>query len=65
MPGTTTVLITVTGPDRPGVSSVLFAALTRHGVGRRRRDPVGEPGGGNQGGRGGAHPPTVVATRVA
>ena len=32
MPGTTTVLITVTGPDRPGVSSVLFAALTRHGV---------------------------------
>ena len=27
-----TVLITVTGPDRPGVSSVLFAALTRHGV---------------------------------
>ncbi|HEY0811693.1 MAG TPA: phosphoserine phosphatase SerB [Pseudonocardia sp.] len=31
MPGTT-VLITVSGPDRPGVSSVLFAALTRHGV---------------------------------
>lgn len=28
----TTVLITVTGPDRPGVSSVLFAALIRHGV---------------------------------
>jgi phosphoserine phosphatase len=28
----TAVLITVTGPDRPGVSSVLFAALTRHGV---------------------------------
>jgi phosphoserine phosphatase len=28
----TPVLITVTGPDRPGVSSVLFAALTRHGV---------------------------------
>ncbi|MDN5916705.1 MAG: phosphoserine phosphatase SerB [Pseudonocardia sp.] len=27
-----TVLITVTGPDRPGVSSVLFAALTAHGV---------------------------------
>lgn len=26
------VLITVTGPDRPGVSSVLFAVLTRHGV---------------------------------
>jgi phosphoserine phosphatase len=33
MAGTgTSVLITVTGPDRPGVSSVLFAALTRHGV---------------------------------
>jgi phosphoserine phosphatase len=31
VPGTT-VLITVTGPDRPGVSSVLFAALIRHGV---------------------------------
>lgn len=30
--GGATVLITVTGPDRPGVSSVLFAALTRHGV---------------------------------
>ncbi|MGH3566390.1 MAG: phosphoserine phosphatase SerB [Pseudonocardia sp.] len=28
----TSVLITVTGPDRPGVSSVLFAALTQHGV---------------------------------
>ncbi|GLZ41020.1 phosphoserine phosphatase SerB [Actinokineospora sp. NBRC 105648] len=28
----TPVLITVTGPDKPGVSSVLFAALTRHGV---------------------------------
>lgn len=28
----TSVLITVTGPDRSGVSSVLFAALTRHGV---------------------------------
>ncbi len=27
-----TVLITVTGPDRPGVSSTLFTALTRHGV---------------------------------
>ncbi|MFC5996431.1 phosphoserine phosphatase SerB [Pseudonocardia hispaniensis] len=27
-----TVLITVTGPDRPGVSSVLFTALTRYGV---------------------------------
>lgn len=31
-PAGTSVLITVTGPDRPGVSSVLFAALTRHGV---------------------------------
>jgi phosphoserine phosphatase len=30
--GGTNVLITVTGPDRPGVSSVLFEALTRHGV---------------------------------
>ena len=30
--GGTSVLITVTGPDRPGVSSTLFAALTRHGV---------------------------------
>jgi len=30
--GDLTVLITVTGPDRPGVSSVLFAVLTRHGV---------------------------------
>lgn len=29
---TTPVLITITGPDKPGVSSVLFAALTRHGV---------------------------------
>jgi phosphoserine phosphatase len=28
----TSVLITVTGPDKPGVTSVLFAALTRHGV---------------------------------
>lgn len=26
------VLITITGPDKPGVSSVLFAVLTRHGV---------------------------------
>jgi phosphoserine phosphatase len=26
------VLITVTGPDKPGVSSVLFAVLSRHGV---------------------------------
>ncbi|MGQ0575978.1 MAG: phosphoserine phosphatase SerB [Pseudonocardia sp.] len=32
MTGGTSVLITVTGPDRPGVSSVLFAALTRHEV---------------------------------
>ena len=34
MPGPTStpVLITVTGPDKPGVSSVLFAVLTRHGV---------------------------------
>ena len=31
-PSTTPVLITVTGPDKPGVSSVLFAVLTRHGV---------------------------------
>jgi len=28
----TTVLITVTGADKPGVTSVLFAVLTRHGV---------------------------------
>jgi phosphoserine phosphatase len=28
----TPVLITVTGPDKPGVSSVLFAVLIRHGV---------------------------------
>jgi len=28
----TPVLITVTGPDKPGVSSVLFAVLTRHGA---------------------------------
>jgi len=28
----TAVLVTVTGPDKPGVTSVLFAALTRHGV---------------------------------
>jgi phosphoserine phosphatase len=31
-PGATTVLITVTGRDEPGVTSVLFAVLTRHGV---------------------------------
>jgi phosphoserine phosphatase len=29
---TTPVLITVTGPDKPGVSSVLFAVLSKHGV---------------------------------
>jgi phosphoserine phosphatase len=28
----TPVLITITGPDKPGVSSVLFAALTKHDV---------------------------------
>lgn len=28
----TSVLVTVTGPDKPGVSSVLFAALTRHAL---------------------------------
>jgi phosphoserine phosphatase len=32
VPVATPVLITVTGPDKPGVSSVLFAALARHGV---------------------------------
>ncbi|GAA3354641.1 MULTISPECIES: phosphoserine phosphatase SerB [Saccharopolyspora] len=31
-PKPTTVLITVTGQDKPGVTSVLFAALTAHGV---------------------------------
>jgi phosphoserine phosphatase len=31
-PTSTPVLITVTGPDKPGVSSILFAVLTRHGV---------------------------------
>ncbi len=31
-PTPVTVLITVTGPDHPGVTSALFAALTRHGV---------------------------------
>jgi phosphoserine phosphatase len=30
--GATAVLITVTGPDKPGVSSVLFAVLAKHGV---------------------------------
>ncbi len=28
----TTVLVTVTGPDRHGIASVLFAALSRHDV---------------------------------
>ncbi|MFC3961297.1 phosphoserine phosphatase SerB [Nocardia jiangsuensis] len=28
----TIVLVTVTGPDRPGVTSVLLAAMSRHGV---------------------------------
>ncbi|MGH4024609.1 MAG: phosphoserine phosphatase SerB [Pseudonocardiaceae bacterium] len=28
----TTLLVTVTGPDKPGVTSVLFAALSRHRV---------------------------------
>ena len=28
----TSVLVTVTGPDKPGVTSVLFTALTRHAV---------------------------------
>ncbi len=31
-PNETPILITVTGPDKPGVSSVLFAVLSRHGV---------------------------------
>jgi phosphoserine phosphatase len=31
-PNQTPILITVTGPDKPGVSSVLFAVLSRHGV---------------------------------
>lgn len=31
-PEATPILITVTGPDKPGVSSVLFAVLSRHGV---------------------------------
>src|SRR5882757_1663999 len=31
-PKQTPILITVTGPDKPGVSSVLFAVLSRHGV---------------------------------
>lgn len=32
VPAPTSVLVTVTGPDGPGVTSVLFAALTRHAV---------------------------------
>ncbi|MBF6202364.1 ACT domain-containing protein, partial [Nocardia cyriacigeorgica] len=28
----TTVLVTVTGPDRPGVTSVLLTALSKHQV---------------------------------
>ena len=32
MASETTVLVTVTGPDHPGVTSVLFAALSRHDV---------------------------------
>ncbi|UZJ26639.1 phosphoserine phosphatase SerB [Rhodococcus antarcticus] len=32
MPLPTSVLVTVTGPDGPGVTSVLFAALTQHSV---------------------------------
>ncbi|HEY0640726.1 MAG TPA: phosphoserine phosphatase SerB [Pseudonocardiaceae bacterium] len=32
MTRSTAVLVTVTGPDKPGVSSVLFAAFTRHGA---------------------------------
>jgi phosphoserine phosphatase len=32
MPLSTPVLITVSGPDKPGVTSVLFAVLSRHGV---------------------------------
>jgi phosphoserine phosphatase len=31
-PNQTPILITVTGPDKPGVSSVLFAVLSRQGV---------------------------------
>jgi phosphoserine phosphatase len=31
-PNQTPILITVTGPDKPGVSSVLFAVLSRHSV---------------------------------
>jgi phosphoserine phosphatase len=32
VPRDTNVLVTVTGSDKPGVTSVLFGALTRHGV---------------------------------
>ena len=32
MASDTTVLVTVTGPDHPGVTGVLFAALSRHDV---------------------------------
>lgn len=32
MASDTTVLVTVTGPDHPGVTSVLFTALTKHDV---------------------------------
>ena len=36
----TPVLITTTGPDKPGVSSVLFAVLTRHDVDVSERPPL-------------------------
>lgn len=36
----TNVLITVSGPDKPGVTSVLFGALTRHGVAVRDVEQV-------------------------
>ncbi|MPZ19445.1 MAG: phosphoserine phosphatase SerB [Luteitalea sp.] len=32
IPNVTTALITVTGPDKPGVTSALFATLSRHAV---------------------------------